>query len=50
MVLADKLFDAVGIESYDLDGATERLKLDEDPEYQVEFKQYEKNVAELRLG
>ena len=50
MVLSDLLFDAVGVESYDLDAATERLKLEEDPEYQILCGQYQAAVGELKLG
>lgn len=44
------LFDAVGVESYDLDAATERLKLEEDPEYQILCGKYQTEVAALKLG
>ena len=50
MVLSDMLFDAVGVESYDLDAATERLLLDEDPEYQILCTQYQTAVQDLKLG
>jgi len=50
MVLSDMLFDAVGIESFDLDAATERLELEEDPDYQILCGQYQTAVAGLKLG
>ena len=50
MVLSDMLFDAVGVESYDLDAATERLQLEEDPEYQILCANYQTAVNALKLG
>ena len=49
-VLADKLFIQTGIESHDLDEATERLKLEEDADFQLMVKDYTDQVNAIQLG
>ena len=49
-VLGDILFIQTGIESDELDAATDRLKLEEDPEYQMLVKEYTEQVQSIRLG
>ena len=48
--LADKLFQKCGIESEELDGATETLGLEQDPEYMGMVQEYQMKVAGLKLG
>ena len=49
-ILADKLFQVSGIESDELDSATERLGIEQDPKYQLMVKDYKEKVAALKLG
>jgi hypothetical protein len=42
--LGDKLFIKTGVESEDLDAATERLGLEQDPEYMEMVKEYTETV------
>jgi len=50
MVLADKLHEATGVNSDDLDAATERLNLEEDAEYQIMVREYTQVVQKIKLG
>ena len=49
-MLGDILFIQTGIESDELDLATERLGLEDDPEYQVLVKDYTEAVGQIKLG
>ena len=49
-VLADKLFFATGVESTDLDEATERLKLEQDAEFQLMIQEYTQKVSQLNIA
>jgi len=44
------LFLLTGVESDDLDANTERLKLEEDADYQIMVKDYTEKVGAIQLG
>jgi hypothetical protein len=48
-VLADRLFTMTGIDSDDLDIATEQLKLEEDAEFQMMIAEYSQKVTAINL-
>lgn len=48
--LSDKLYFATGIESDELDAATDRLQLEEDEEYKDMVQEFTVEVSKIRLG
>ena len=48
--LSDKLYFATGIESDELDAATDRLQLEEDEEYKEMVQEFTVEVSKIRLG
>lgn len=48
--LADKLYFTTGIESDELDAATDRLQLEEDEEYKEMVQAFTVEVSKIRLG
>ena len=49
-ILGDLLYAQTGIESDELDNASDRLGLEDDTEYQMMVNEYKEQVGNLRLG
>lgn len=49
-ILGDKLYQTLGVDSEELDSATERLKLEDDKEFIDLQKKYQEAVKQLKLG
>jgi len=48
--LSDKLYFETGVESDELDKATDRLELEEDEEYKKMVEEFTKEVSKIKLG